>query len=72
MQAVGILTLRDQRYIQDLEINEDFLVKECERGRRLAQKILYENNYVKQYCENREEEEDILHDCFIKIFKLLN
>lgn len=78
IQAVSISTLNNQQYIQELESDENFLVQECVRQSRLAQKILYEHNYAKllgtclRYCENQAEAEDILHDCFIKIFKVIS
>lgn len=78
IQAVGILTLNNQDYINRLEYDEDFLVYECCAKNRLAQKFLYESNYERlfltcfKYCESQAEAEDILHDCFIKIFKIIS
>jgi len=77
IHAVSISTLKNQEYIHELENNETFLVQECAQKSRLAQKILYESNYERllatccRYCENQTEAEDVLHDCFIKIFKII-
>ncbi len=65
-------------YIHQLETIESFLVQACVNKNKLAQKVLYERYYPNllavccRYCENQAEAEDILHDCFIKIFKTIS
>ncbi|MBR9860177.1 RNA polymerase sigma factor [bacterium] len=60
---------------QELADNEQLLVQLCVRKERLAQKVLYEKFYPYllgvciRYVEIPAQAEDILHDCFIKIFK---
>ena len=77
IDAVNISLLKNETYIHELETNEEFLVQECISRSRLAQKVVYEQNYSHllscciRYCENQEEAEDILHDSFIKIFKVI-
>jgi RNA polymerase sigma factor (sigma-70 family) len=78
IDAVNISLLKNETYIHELETNEEFLVQECISRNRLAQKVVYEQNYSHllscciRYSENQEEAEDILHDSFIKIFKVIH
>jgi RNA polymerase sigma-70 factor (ECF subfamily) len=59
----------------DLLEKEDLLVELCASGDRLAQKVLYEKFYpyllgvCLRYVVDSSKAEDILHDCFIKIFR---
>ena len=77
INALGISNLEHELYIHQLETSESFLVQECISKNKLAQKTLYERYYPNllavccRYCENQAEAEDILHDCFIKIFKTI-
>ena len=78
IETVGILSLERSEYIHELENDEAFLVAQCVEKKRLAQKVLYEQNYSRllavsiRYLENQAEAEDVLHDCFIKIFKVIS
>ena len=76
IHTFSIENLQSQFAIQEeLTENESLLVRECAKKNRLAQRVLYEQNYPKllgvamRYLSNQAEAEDVLHDSFIGIFK---
>jgi RNA polymerase sigma factor (sigma-70 family) len=68
----------DQIFEQDLINSEELLVKECMRGSKLAQKVMYEMYYkimlgvCYKYADDAMEAEDLMHEGFMKVFKRLD
>jgi len=59
------------------QIDENFIIKKCKKNNRKYQRILFEKYYGKimsicmRYSKDREEADDYLQECFIKVFNNL-
>lgn len=77
--SLGIESIFSRTSNEDyLKNNEDVLVKECLKGKNIAQKVLYETHYKRmlgicyRYATNDLEAEDMLHEGFLKVFDKLD
>ena len=65
---------QNEKYLE-LQADEIYLVKQCCQKNQLAQRVLYETYFNRllgvamRYMASKDEAEDVLHDCFILIFK---